>query len=92
MIKVTGMKVKLHKLEDVAFDGKHPNGINPGHEQIGKAMWEVVEGEGFSIQTYRGMFRTSRVTKVNDDNTFNTLNSVYKLELCEDTPVDNNIK
>lgn len=88
MIKVTGMNVKVFKIEDSVFDGKHPKDINAGYERIGKAMGEVVEGEPFYIQTNRGLFHTSRVTVVNDDNTFNTLNSVYKLELCDDAATD----
>lgn len=92
MIRVTGMTVKVFKLDDKVFNRKHPNDINQGYEQIGKAMGEVVEGEAFYIQTDRGLFHTSRVTKVIDDNTFDTLNSVYKLELCEDASADNMIK
>lgn len=31
------------------------------------------------------LFNTSTIVKINDDMTFNTLNSVYKIELIEET-------
>lgn len=76
--------IVLTKVEDTKFDGHHPNGINPGYVKTGKASVNLVEGTPFLMLTENGYFRTSTIRKINDDMTFNTSNSVYKIELVGD--------
>jgi len=84
MTDLENKMVKLTKVDDTAFNGQHPNGINTGAERIGKAGRLAVD-IAFYMLTERGLFHTSTVTKINDDMTFNTLNSVYKVEVLEDS-------
>ena len=84
MTNLENKLVKLTKLEDTAFKGKHPMGINTGYEREGRSYDDIKVNESFAIITDRGYLKTSKVTKVNDDMTFNTLNSVYKVEVLGD--------
>jgi hypothetical protein len=84
MINLENKKVRLTKVDDTKFNGQHPNGINTGSERVGMAFGNLEVDNAFYMATERGMFHTSRVTKINDDMTFNTLNSVYKVEVLED--------
>lgn len=84
MINLANKKVKITKVTDTKFDGKHPNGIVAGSERIGTVLHDLVIGESFYMTTDRGGFLTSTVTSINDDMTFNTKNSVYKIELLDD--------
>jgi hypothetical protein len=77
------MTVRLTKIEDLRFDGKHPNGINVGAERIG-TMGSLTIGEPFVLNKGLGWFKTSPVVKTNDDNTFETENSKYKIEFLHD--------
>jgi len=84
MINLANKKVKITKVTDTKFDGKHPMGIFAGSERIGTVLHNLVTGACFYMATDKGGFRTSPVTSINDDMTFNTENSVYKIELLED--------
>ncbi len=83
MTNLENKTVKLTKLDDTKFNGQHPNGINTGSVRTGKAGRLQVDLV-FYMLTDRGLFHTSTVTKINNDMTFNTLNSVYKVEVLED--------
>jgi len=71
------MKYRLTKLKDNKFEGRHPNDIFEGYIKEGLLMLQPEIGKVCQIQN----FRTSTITKINDDLTFETLNSTYKLEL-----------
>lgn len=70
------MKVRITKIKDSRFDGKHPNGINVGYVKEGEELYPLEIDESY----YVGSLITSRVTKINEDGTFETLNSIYKRE------------
>ena len=77
-------RVKLTKLSE-APDPEFPNNIPTGEVRIGLTMNPPEEGVPFGvIHSMSKYFRTSPVVKVNDDGTFETVNSIYKLELHED--------
>lgn len=73
------MLVRITKLKDEAFNGRHPNGINEGYERTGTAENKPTIGERFYVGGWNG-FSTSPVTEIIDNNTFRTQNSVYKIE------------
>jgi endonuclease YncB( thermonuclease family) len=69
-------RMRLTKVSDNRFSGKHPNGINVGYSKEGTFKYGPVVGERF----YIGGLYTSTVTKIIDDKTFETENSTYRLE------------
>lgn len=73
-------KVRLIKLIDTRFDGNHPNGINVDYTKEGYEVHPLELGETYKIVNDTSWFRTSTVVEINDDGTFHTENSVYKLE------------
>jgi len=83
-MEVIGKKVKLTKLKDTKFEGAHPYGIDEGYEKIGIAINELEVGQFFYVQKGMRQFRSSPVTKINDDGTFNTQNSLYKIEILSE--------
>ncbi len=76
-----GKLVKLIKLKDNKFDGKHPNNINIGFIKIGKFHKEPTIGESFVVGWD---FGTSKVIEILEDGVFNTLNSTYKYEIINE--------
>lgn len=68
-------KVKLEKIKDLRFEGRHPNGVNEGHVAIGEEIQPPIVGSCY----YLGSMRTSTVIRISDDNTFETRNSIYQL-------------
>jgi len=72
-------KIKITKLSDDKFNGKHPNGIYEGHETVGLEFAAPKVGERYNVQG----LSTSLVTEIVDENTFKTLNSTYKIEVVE---------
>lgn len=71
-------KVRLTKLSDDHFEGRHPNNINAGHVEEGWMTREPEIGERF----YVGFFSTSPVIRLLDkDGIFKTTYSTYKLEI-----------
>jgi hypothetical protein len=68
--------VKLTKLEDTAFDGKHPNGINVDYSIINVLYRKPKVGDYCIV----GDLMTSMITEIIDENTFRTKNSIYKIE------------
>jgi hypothetical protein len=69
--------VILTKLTDNTFDGNHPNGIYEGHIEKGIEHFPPTIGERYRVGMF---FSTSPVKKINNDGTFNTIYSTYKLE------------
>lgn len=70
-----GQQVKITKISDEVFEGKHPNNINLGYEKVG-ILHNNIE-IGYSIQV--GSLVTSCVTEIIDENTYRTNNSIYKV-------------
>jgi hypothetical protein len=83
-IEVCGKSVTLTKVEDTKFEGLHPNGIGAGYVKTGAAVNDVEVGNVFMVSSGMGVMRTSLVVGVNDDMTFNTENSVYKIEITDE--------
>ena len=76
-----GKKVRLVKLTDDKYNGKHPNGIYEGQEKVGYAQYELTVGMRFYIDSGYKWFLTSRVTEIVDERTFKTDNSTYSIEI-----------
>ena len=79
------MRYKLTKLKDNKCNGNHPNGINEGLIFIGFADSPPVINYPFIMTSVEDIhyFYTSTVTQINDDGTFETLNSTYELKLLD---------
>jgi len=78
------IRIKLTKLKEVD-DSTVPNNIEEGHIHEGytyrKGFKEPTVGSAFYLLD----FHTSVVTEIIDDNTFKTLNSIYKWEVTDGT-------
>lgn len=72
-------KIKLTKIKELE-DAVVPGNIDEGFEKIGILLSEPVKGECFWVGT---SFRTSLVTEVLENNTFKTMNSIYKYEFID---------
>lgn len=68
--------VKLTKLSDDKFGGKHPNGIHQGYVKKGILIQKPEIGKRCIIND----FATSIVTEIINDSTFKTLYSTYQIE------------
>jgi hypothetical protein len=73
------MFIKLTKLDSL-LEGAHPNGIEQGYVAKGFMEKEPTVGESFEITNSGYWFTTSTVQEIIDENTFKTLNSIYKIE------------
>lgn len=74
------MKIRLTKIKDLRFNGNHPNDINEGYVKEGEMLKPLTIGKRF----YVGMwFSTSPVVKTNNDNTFETENSLYRIDFIQ---------
>ena len=73
------MQVKLVKLQSL-LKFAHPNGIEEGHVEEGEFRGSPVPGYPFWVGHF---WSTTKVTKVLSDNTFRTLNSIYRWELIK---------
>ena len=76
------MIIKLTKLQELP-DATHPNNIEVGYEKtlyVDK-VFKPMKGVRFPPMSY---WSTSIVTEIIDENTFKTLNSVYKLEVLDE--------
>ena len=76
---VVGKRVRLTKLSDDHFDGKHPNGIFEGYVKEGTEIVPPTVGEMYWLDN----FHTSVVQKIIDKNTFKTTYSTYKIEYLD---------
>ena len=80
-----GDKIKLTKLSDDKFDGKHPNFINEGFVISGSLINDLTIGEPLFMdcdenEYHFNWFHTSVVEKIINENTFKTKNSTYRIE------------
>lgn len=73
------MNIKLTKIKELD-DAVHPNNIQEGKVYKGQLKEPPKVGECVYIDRQHGYFRTSIVTEIIDDNTFRTMNSIYKIE------------
>ena len=84
------MKIRLTKIRE-SDNPEVPNNIDSGYTVIGRPIKynsesgdiqrDPIVGEPYVvIQNMSRLFRTSPVIRVIDENTFETLNSVYKIE------------
>jgi hypothetical protein len=69
-------RVRLTKIKDNRFEGNHPNGVNTGAVREGF----LIQAPKVGLSCMTDNFLTSMVTKILDDNTFETFNSTYKIE------------
>jgi len=76
--------VRLTKLKDTKFDGKHPNHINEGYVKEGIVNIEKSnEHQCFLIIKGDRFFNTSQVVEIEEQEGYDlahTLNSIYKVE------------
>jgi hypothetical protein len=76
-------KIKLTKISDDAFEGRHPNGIYAGYIKSGYMKDLPKIGERFYV--IGSLFSTSIVTKeLDENNIFKTTYSTYKIEYLDD--------
>jgi len=71
-----GKAIRLTKLSDDVFEGKHPNNIQEGYTRRGIMIVPPTIGERFWLQN----FSTSPVTKIINKHKFKTMYSTYKIE------------
>lgn len=82
--KYKGVTIRLTKLKDTKFDGKHPNHINEGYVKEGMINVEKSnEHQCFLIIKDDRFFNTSQVLEIEEQKGYDlahTLNSIYKVE------------
>jgi len=88
--KYKDVNIRLTKLKDNKFDGKHPNHINEGYVKEGIIDVEKSnEHQCFLIIKEDRFFNTSQVLEIDKQNGYDlahTVNSIYKVEvLVEDS-------
>lgn len=77
------MKIRITKLEERS-DATHPNNIEVGYVRESCCHLDSFEKPIVNNRFYIDYFwSTSIVTEILSDNTFKTLNSIYKWELIE---------
>lgn len=77
-------KVRLTKITDCE-NPKYPKNIEDGYIVEGKFQNEPKVGESFVLYSkYHSLFKTSIVTEILSDNTFKTMNSIYKWTIQND--------
>ena len=82
--KYRGQPIKLTKIQDIKFDGNHPNGINEGYTREGVLNIGLSnEHQCFLIIEKDRFFNTSQVLKIEEREGYDlahTVNSLYKIE------------
>ena len=78
------MKIKLSKLSELP-NALHPNNIAVDYENIFNLKSDLLfvepkVGEAFLLFDSDRYFRTSVVEEIIDENTFRTMNSIYRWE------------
>lgn len=86
--KYKDQTIRLSKLEDKAFSGDHPNGINVGYARQGQVNFDMsTDHQCFFIHpTPDKFFHTSEVKKIEELEGYDlahTVNSVYRVEIVE---------
>jgi uncharacterized protein len=83
--KYKDVTIRLTKLKDIKFEGKHPNHINEGYVKEGIINVEKSnEHQCFLIIKDDRFFNTSQVLEIDeqeDHDLAHTLNSIYKVEI-----------
>jgi uncharacterized protein len=83
--KYQDVTIRLTKLKDTKFDGKHPNHINEGYVKEGIIDVEKSnEHQCFLMIKDDRFFNTSQVLEIDeqeDHDLARTLNSIYKVEI-----------
>lgn len=83
--KYEGVTIRLTKLKDTKFDGKHPNHINEGYVKEGIINVEKSnEHQCFLMIKDGRFFNTSQVMEIEGQEGYDlvhTLNSIYKVEV-----------
>ena len=83
--KYEGVTIRLTKLKDTKFDGKHPNHINEGYVKEGIINVEKSnEHQCFLMIKDDRFFNTSQVLELDeqeDHDLAHTVNSIYKVEI-----------
>lgn len=76
------MKIKITKLKEVE-NPRHPNNIEEGYTRVGTFINppEIGQRFGLSGRSFGDYWSTSPVQEIIDENTFRTLNSVYRWEV-----------
>lgn len=81
------MDVKISKIEE-REDALFPNNIETGYEKIlgidSEDFVAPVVGECFLLLSSDNYFRTSIVKEIIDENTFKTMNSIYRWEIINE--------
>lgn len=79
-----GDYIKLQKITDDVFNGRHPNNINKNHIVYGTMYNDITVGEALFLSAVsgdsHGFFHTSIITEIIDTNNFRTMNSTYHIE------------
>lgn len=84
-------RVRLTKISAIQFGENHPNGINAGYVKEGVGITDLEVGSFLMVACNYKMFYTSTITKIDEEKmTFDTENSVYKIEILEDLPEETN--
>lgn len=82
--KYANKVIRLTKLKDTKFNGKHPNHINEGYTKEGMIDIEKSnEHQCFLIIKDDRFFNTSQVLEIDEQGGYDlahTLNSIYKVE------------
>ena len=82
--KYEDVTIRLTKLKDTKFEGKHPNHINEGYVKEGVIDVERSnEHQCFLIIKDDRFFNTSQVVEIEEQEGYDlvhTLNSIYKVE------------
>ena len=90
--KYEGVTIRLTKLKDTKFDGKHPNHINEGYVKEGIINVEKSnEHQCFLIIKDDRFFNTSQVLEIEEQKGYDlahTLNSIYKVEALSESEED----
>lgn len=78
-------RVKLTKIGAIQFGENHPNGINTGYVKDGVACNDLEVGSFLMVACNYKMFYTSTIIKIDEEKmTFETENSIYKIELIDE--------
>ena len=82
--KYSGVLIRLTKVKDTKFEGKHPNDINEGYVKEGRInVKKSNEHQCFLLIEGDRFFNTSQVLSLEEYAGYElatTLNSVYKVE------------
>lgn len=82
--KYENMSIKVEKVEDIKFEGNHPNGYNPGFKIDGCLINSKLSNQHCALFVDYGhrWFHTSEVRKQEECEGYDllhTLNSIYKV-------------